>query len=282
MLGKAVANSLFLCCCFLANSIELCAQQSNPTNQTWISAEAPAREPSAFKVRSIQTTTPGTSESMQANQRSVPVDQYSQNSTGNQQLTPHPTTLALPNTENTVRSMSVAERTAKNQSQTNAQKKKLPIAKQTSLTPQNASGSGWKTLVTTGSALLIVIALFVAFAILTRRGLQTTRGKLPKQVFDVLGRTSYAPRQQVLVVRFGHKILLINHEHGNVQTLSEIDTPEEVDRIVGFCEQQSSNSISSSFSSVLSQVMSGNDDRASERRSGIARTLRQPLARKVA
>ena len=65
-----------------------------------------------------------------------------------------------------------------------------------------------------------------------KSGAQPTFG-LPSHVVEVLGRTVLAPRQQLYVVRFGPKLLLISHQLGQTQTLSEIDNPDEVDRLAG-------------------------------------------------
>jgi flagellar biogenesis protein FliO len=143
------------------------------------------------------------------------------------------------------------------------------------------STSGWKSLFSAASGLLLVIAIFVGFAFLTRRAWQPSSGSLPKQVFEVLGRSSYAPRQQVVLMRFGNKVLLVNHELGNVQTLSEIDAEEEVERIVAACEQNSSSSLSANFSNVLSQVIHGNPDRPQGKRSFFSKSHPSPQTRRA-
>jgi flagellar biogenesis protein FliO len=134
---------------------------------------------------------------------------------------------------------------------------RLPKSDSKATTQVTSTGSGWKSLVTTLSALLLVIGIFVGFAVLTRRAWSPARSTLPKQAFEILGRSTLGPRQQVLLMRFGNKVLLVNQELGNVQTLSEIDDPAEVDRLVGLCEQSTPNSLSTNFGSVLSQVING-------------------------
>ena len=115
----------------------------------------------------------------------------------------------------------------------------------------------WQMLFTTLTALVVVLGVFAGLAMLSRKTIGGQSSKLPTEVFEVLGRSTYAPRQQVLVLRFGSKLLLVNQEPGNVQTLSEIDSPEEVDRIAGLCEQSTGGSVTQSFNSVMRQVSAG-------------------------
>ncbi len=56
-------------------------------------------------------------------------------------------------------------------------------------------------------------------------------GALPKQVVNVLGRTQLAPRQQLVLIRFGSKLILVSNLQGEVRTLSELTDPLEVDQM---------------------------------------------------
>ncbi len=87
--------------------------------------------------------------------------------------------------------------------------------------------------------------------------------KLPGDVVQVMGRTPMAPRQQMYVVRFGSKLLLISHQPGQTQTLGEITDADEVQRLAGLCEANQPGSISNSFREVLKQATLGKPDRDS-------------------
>ncbi len=63
-----------------------------------------------------------------------------------------------------------------------------------------------------------------------------------------------APRQQLVLLRFGPKLVLVSLAHGDARTISEITDPLEVDRLAGFCESTKPGSISESFRSVLLQT----------------------------
>lgn len=104
------------------------------------------------------------------------------------------------------------------------------------------------------SSLLIVIGLVLGAAWCYRRAMPGTTGSLPKQVIQVLGRTPLAPRQQLVLIRFGQKLVLVSNLHGEVRTVSEITDPLEVDRVAGMCESAQAGSISDSFRTVLHNI----------------------------
>ena len=146
---------------------------------------------------------------------------------------------------------------------TNATPTKEAVTKRTPLTsrksaPALADGSGTggntlKMLFSVGSSLLIVIGLFLGVAWCYRKTLNTSLGGIPKQVVSVLGRTAIAPRQQLILVRFGSKLVLVSLVQGETRTISEITDPLEVDQLAGACESHQPHSLTNSFRSILSQ-----------------------------
>lgn len=120
-------------------------------------------------------------------------------------------------------------------------------------TPQKTTGTV-QMIVSVGSSLLLVVGLFLGVAWCYRKTVNTTIGSgLSKQVVHVLGRSSISPRQQMVLIRFGSKLLLVSVIQGEARTLSEITDPLEVDQLVGLCESGQAGSISNSFRSVLLQ-----------------------------
>ena len=105
--------------------------------------------------------------------------------------------------------------------------------------------------VSVASSLLIVLGLVLGAAWCYRRAVPGAVTGMPKQVLQVLGRMPLAPRQQLVLIRFGHKLVLVSNLHGEVRTISEITDPLEVDRVAGICESSQAGSISDSFRSVL-------------------------------
>ncbi|MCC6509187.1 MAG: flagellar biosynthetic protein FliO [Pirellulaceae bacterium] len=121
-------------------------------------------------------------------------------------------------------------------------------------TPEKRSTGTVQMFISVLSSLAIVMGLLLGAAWCYRRASPTMSGGLPKQVVQVLGRTPLAPRQQLVLLRFGHKLILVSNLHGEVRTISEITDPLEVDRMAGLCESAQPGSISESFRSVLHNI----------------------------
>jgi flagellar biogenesis protein FliO len=118
----------------------------------------------------------------------------------------------------------------------------------------NASSTGTiRPLISMVSSLLVVLGAFFGLAWLYRKSSNSSMNGLPKQVVQVLGRTPLAARQNLVLIRFGSKLVLISLAQGETRTICEIQDPLEVDQIAGLCESQSPNSLSNSFKSILNQ-----------------------------
>ena len=120
--------------------------------------------------------------------------------------------------------------------------------------------SSWSAALSMFFSLAVVLSFFLLVAWLVKKSQPNSFVKLPGDVVQVMGRTPMAPRQQMYVVRFGSKLLLISHQPGQTQTLSELTDPDEVQRLAGLCEANLPGSISNSFRDVLKQVTSGKPD----------------------
>ena len=117
--------------------------------------------------------------------------------------------------------------------------------------------STWSAALSMFFSLAVVLSFFLLVAWLVKKSQPNSHLKLPGEVVQVMGRTPMAPRQQMYVVRFGSKLLLISHQPGQTQTLCEITDSDEVQRLAGLCEANHPGSISNSFRDVLKQVTSG-------------------------
>lgn len=120
--------------------------------------------------------------------------------------------------------------------------------------------SPWTTLFSVGFSLGIVVCLFLGVAWFAKKSMPAGSARLPTEVVEVLGRSTIAPRQQVYVLRFGRKLLLVSQQPGQTQTLSEITDEEEVIRLAGICESNSPRSATRTFSDVLKHVAMGKSD----------------------
>ncbi len=122
------------------------------------------------------------------------------------------------------------------------------------------SKSSWSAALSMFLSLAVVLSFFLLVAWLVKKSQPHSFIKLPGEVVQVMGRTPMAPRQQMYVVRFGSKLLLISHQPGQTQTLGEVTDPDEVQRLTGLCEASLPGSISNSFRDVLKQVTSGKSE----------------------
>ncbi len=120
--------------------------------------------------------------------------------------------------------------------------------------------STWTAALSMFLSLAVVLSFFLLVAWLLKKSQPNSFVKLPGDVVQVMGRTPMAPRQQMYVVRFGSKMLLISHQPGQTQTLGEINDADEVQRLAGLCEANHPGSISNSFRDVLKQVALGKSD----------------------
>ncbi len=116
--------------------------------------------------------------------------------------------------------------------------------------PSSSLGTIFSVLFSLG----IVLSLFLGLAWLYRKSQPQGTARLPTELVQILGRTNVAPRQSMMVVRFGSKLLLVSQQPGQTETLAEISDPAEVDRLAGICESRSAHSATQSFSNVLLQV----------------------------
>jgi flagellar protein FliO/FliZ len=121
----------------------------------------------------------------------------------------------------------------------------------------NGGNSTWKMLLSIGSSLMIVLGLFLGAAWCYKKAFSNSLTNLPKQVVSVLGRTHLAPRQQLVVLRFGPKLVLVSMIQGEARTISEITDPLEVDQLAGLCESEQTVNLSRSFRSLLHQTGGG-------------------------
>ena len=113
------------------------------------------------------------------------------------------------------------------------------------------------SLLTVGSSLAVVLGLFLLVAWMFKRALPGQSGLLPREVVEVLGRTSLGARQQVHLVRCGNKLLLVSSTPGGMETLTEIAEPDEVQRLSALCRQTQPGSSTAAFRQVFQQLARG-------------------------
>lgn len=104
------------------------------------------------------------------------------------------------------------------------------------------------------ASLGVVVGLFLMFAWVGKKKLPKLGGPLPKEVFQVVGKSQLSGKQKLELVRIGGKLILLCVTSGGVETLTEITDPTEVERLLALVRQDSPGSISGSFHEILSQM----------------------------
>jgi flagellar motor switch/type III secretory pathway protein FliN/flagellar biogenesis protein FliO len=110
-----------------------------------------------------------------------------------------------------------------------------------------------RMLTTVLTSLSVVLGVFLLLVWMARRGRARGRGTLPFDVVETLGRAPLTGRQEMQLVRVGHKLLLLSVTPTSAETLTEITDPGEIDRLSQICQQHSSGSMSDAFREVLSE-----------------------------
>jgi flagellar biogenesis protein FliO len=118
-----------------------------------------------------------------------------------------------------------------------------------------APRSPWAATLSMTLSLALVVCLFLIAALMLRKSQPKQFQKLPNEVIEVLGRSTMGPRQQLYVLRFGSKLILVSQQPGETQALGEITDQEEAARLAGLCEANRPESISNSFKEVFRQVV---------------------------
>jgi flagellar biogenesis protein FliO len=108
-----------------------------------------------------------------------------------------------------------------------------------------------QSLATVGGSLAVVLALFFGLAWVTRRGMPARIAKLPGEVIEVLGKAPFTKGQELQMVRIGSKLLLLCVTPHSCETLTEINDPDEVDRLSAVCRKNSPTGMSATFDQML-------------------------------
>jgi len=152
----------------------------------------------------------------------------------------------------------------------------LPPAKRDSLSEKSDSPRALGAIVSVAGSLTVVLGLFFLLTWLMRRGMPNSAARLPDDVVSVLGKAPLAGRQQVHVVRFGNKLLLVCASTSGFDKLAEITEPEEVQRIVSLCDRsESSTAMTTAASRIFGRVVAGGLQRKSGRKGPSLRVQRE-------
>jgi flagellar biogenesis protein FliO len=104
------------------------------------------------------------------------------------------------------------------------------------------------------ASLTIVVGLFMVVAWLMRRSLPRSTRRLPSEVIETLGRAPLSGRQQMHLLHFGNKLLLVSVSPTGVSTLAEITDAVEIDRLAALCGQADSPNPAKAIKQIFGQL----------------------------
>ena len=126
---------------------------------------------------------------------------------------------------------------------------------------QQSSASGSWLLNGVTALGVVIILIFICRAVLRKAGVGGSIG--PHPAVQVLSRVPVAPRNHVLLIRVGPRVLVVGDSVAGLRTLSTIEDPEEVAEIITSTTTAKSESITGGFRKMLSSFsgMYGRDEK---------------------
>ena len=112
------------------------------------------------------------------------------------------------------------------------------------------------TLTALGVVVVLILLLRSAIAKWSGRPLATPR----TQAIEVLARVPVAPRNHVLLLQLGHRVLVVGDSAGGMRTLANIEDPEEISSLLSSVGSSRSNSISEGFSKLVDRFNTDFDE----------------------
>jgi len=123
--------------------------------------------------------------------------------------------------------------------------------------------SATQAMTTILSALSIVLGAFFLVVWLTRSASKRRWSPLPSEAVQLLGRTPLAGRQWMQLIRVGNKLVMVSVNGNQVDTITEITDPEEVEHLVSLCHKNQPNQFRQTFQQVLNQHQQNDPNGAS-------------------
>lgn len=118
---------------------------------------------------------------------------------------------------------------------------------------------GW--ILSTFAALGVVIGLILAARwAYTKMGGKVVARSSP--AVEVLSRTTVAPKNHVLLLRVGQRVLVVGDSGSGLRTLANLDDPEEVASVLQSVTSQQPTSVTKSFSGLVARFNGEYEDKS--------------------
>ncbi len=103
-------------------------------------------------------------------------------------------------------------------------------------------------------SLCLVLGAFFLFVLFMKKVGPKNGGHLPKEALENVGRYPLNQKLQLNLIRLGNRLILVAiTPDGGVETISEIESQDEVSQILGLCRKLDPNSSQAQFKSVLDE-----------------------------
>lgn len=160
--------------------------------------------------------------------------------------------------------------TASNQQRLTAPSDARPLGarRQAVVTEPATTQSNSSSVLTVLMALGFVIGLIFLLRAGMRKMLGTSAAVSSSSVVQVLTRVAVAPRNHVVLLRVGGRILVVSDSPSGMRTLSQIDAPEEVADILTAVSSAKSNSVTAGFGQMLTSLGSSYEPQATAAEAG--------------
>lgn len=111
----------------------------------------------------------------------------------------------------------------------------------------------YNTMLQTGIALTVVLALMVGCFWVFRKTAPKSMQGLPLESLEVLGNAPLTAKQHLRLVRVGNRVLLLAVSETHTQTLTEVTDENEVNHLLEQCQGKRTSSSQQTFRSLLSE-----------------------------
>jgi flagellar biogenesis protein FliO len=132
-----------------------------------------------------------------------------------------------------------------------------PASTSTDSSPATPSSAPTLEVPKVVGALAIVLVLIFALRAVMRRAFPAGGLGGSSRAVQVLSRTVLSPKQQLMLVRVGRRLIVVADSAGQMSPLSEITDPDEVAALVGQVKDEKLSAAAPAFGGLLGRVRRG-------------------------
>jgi flagellar biogenesis protein FliO len=105
-----------------------------------------------------------------------------------------------------------------------------------------------------GSRMILALAAVIGLIFILRWGLRSVAGNTASTnggVMSVIARCGVGPRQQLMLVKLGRRVILVGNGGAQMNALCEINDADEIAQLLGMIGAEKHNGVSQAFSSIF-------------------------------